>query len=78
VKNPRQLKLSLSRSRNPRGRPPEPHPLVLRSDLAIDRSPPRRLGAESAVAKPRTWFLIKGWRLHGLLDPNEIPGVSGA
>jgi putative transposase len=49
-----------------------------RSDLAIDRSPPRRLGAEPAVAKPRTWFLIQGWRIHGLLDPNEIPGVSRA
>jgi hypothetical protein len=49
-----------------------------RSDLAIDRSPPRTLGAETAVAKPRTWFLIKGWRMHGLLDPNETPGVSGA
>jgi hypothetical protein len=48
-----------------------------RRDLALDRSPPRSLGAEPAVAEPRTWFLTSGWRLHGLLDPNEIPGVSG-
>jgi hypothetical protein len=49
-----------------------------RSDRPIDRSPPRTLGAEPAVAKPRTWFLTDGWRLHGLLDPNEIPGASRA
>jgi hypothetical protein len=29
VKKPQQLKLSLSRSRNPSGRTPGPHPLVL-------------------------------------------------
>jgi REP element-mobilizing transposase RayT len=49
-----------------------------RSDRAVDRSPPRTLGAEPAVAKPRTWFLRDGWRMHGLLDPNEIPGATRA
>jgi hypothetical protein len=49
-----------------------------RSDRAIDRSPPRTLGALPAVAPARTWFLTSGWRLHGLLDPNESPGTSGA
>ena len=49
----------------------------------VDRSPPRMLGARPAVAPARTWFLTDwfltdGWRMHGLLDPNEIPGVSGA
>lgn len=23
---------------------------------------------------PRTWLLSKGWRMHGLIDPDEIPG----
>jgi putative transposase len=36
---------------------------------------PLSLGAEPAVAEPRTWFLRRGWRLHGLIDPNEIPGA---
>jgi REP element-mobilizing transposase RayT len=46
-----------------------------RSDVAIDREPPRALGKAAAVAEPRTWFLRAGWRKHGLLDPNEIPGA---
>jgi hypothetical protein len=32
--------------------------------------------AEPPVAKPRTWFLRKGWRLHGLIDPNEVPALA--
>jgi REP element-mobilizing transposase RayT len=46
-----------------------------RSDVAIDREPPRPLGQAPAVAEPRTWFLRVGWRRHGLLNPNEIPGA---
>jgi REP element-mobilizing transposase RayT len=49
-----------------------------RSDVAIDRSPPRALATAPAVAEPRTWFLRVGWRMHGLLDPNEIPGALEA
>ena len=49
-----------------------------RRDVAVDRAPPRTLRAEPAVAPARSWFLTSGWRMHGLLDPNEIPGVSGA
>lgn len=26
------------------------------------------------VAAPRTWLLGTGWRRHGLLDPNRVPG----
>ena len=32
-----------------------------------------RPSADPPVAEPRTWFLRKGWRLHGLIDPSEIP-----
>jgi REP element-mobilizing transposase RayT len=49
-----------------------------RRELAVDRSPPLSLEAESAVAEPRTWFLRRGWRLHGLIDPNEIPSALEA
>ena len=45
-----------------------------REDMEIDRSPPRELGVAPAVARAKTWFLRRGWRIHGLLDPNEIPG----
>jgi REP element-mobilizing transposase RayT len=27
-----------------------------------------------AVARARTWLLRKGWRIHGLLDPADVPG----
>jgi hypothetical protein len=34
-----------------------------------------RLAADSApVAPPRTWLLRVGWRRHGLVDPDEVPG----
>jgi hypothetical protein len=26
------------------------------------------------VARARTWLLRIGWRRHGLLDPNDVPG----
>jgi hypothetical protein len=26
------------------------------------------------VARPHTWLLAIGWRRHGLIDPDEIPG----
>jgi REP element-mobilizing transposase RayT len=32
--------------------------------------------AKAPVAEPRTWFLQRGWRLHGLIDPNEIPAST--
>jgi REP element-mobilizing transposase RayT len=35
-----------------------------------------RATAKAPVAEPRTWFLQKGWRLHGLIDPNEIPAST--
>ncbi|HVH06190.1 MAG TPA: hypothetical protein VNE71_09355 [Myxococcota bacterium] len=43
-------------------------------DYEIDRSPPRALGSAPAVMEPTVWLLLAGWRRHGLLDPNEIPG----
>ena len=27
-----------------------------------------------SVARARTWLLNVGWRLHGLLDPSDVPG----
>ena len=30
------------------------------------------------VARPRTWLLRIGWRRHGLVDPNEVPGAAAA
>jgi hypothetical protein len=38
---------------------------------------PARPSADPPVAEPRTWFLRRGWRLHGLIDPNEIPAFAG-
>jgi hypothetical protein len=38
---------------------------------------PVRPTAEPPVAKPRTWFLRTGWRIHGLIDPNEISASAG-
>jgi REP element-mobilizing transposase RayT len=35
---------------------------------------PRAAADPAAVAAPRTWLLRVGWRLHGLVDPGEIPG----
>jgi hypothetical protein len=26
------------------------------------------------VGAAKTWLLAVGWRRHGLLDPNEVPG----
>jgi REP element-mobilizing transposase RayT len=45
-----------------------------RSDVVVDRAPPD----EPAVAQPTTWFLRKGWKLLGRLDPNAIPGARSA
>jgi hypothetical protein len=28
------------------------------------------------VTQPRTWLMAIGWRRHGLIDPEEIPGAS--
>jgi REP element-mobilizing transposase RayT len=37
---------------------------------------PSRPVSKPPVAEPRTWFLKRGWRLHGLIDPNEIPAST--
>jgi Transposase IS200 like len=49
-----------------------------RGEARVDRSPPPalRLGAEPAIASPRTWFLRVGWRKHHLIDPSEIPAAA--
>ena len=47
-----------------------------RESARIDRSPPRLLGSEPAVAPPQTWFLRVGWRKHALIDPSEIPALA--
>ena len=31
---------------------------------------------EPAVRAPRTWLLQRGWRRHGPIDPNEVPGTQ--
>jgi hypothetical protein len=46
-----------------------------RSGVAREEPPEAfRLGMTPAVSRPRTWLLRKGWRLHGLLDPADVPG----
>ena len=41
-------------------------------------APPSAPGPDPpAVAPPRTWLLRQGWRRHGLLRPDEVPGRSG-
>ena len=35
------------------------------------REPPRET---PEVEPPRTWLLSTGWRRHGLIDPEEVPG----
>jgi hypothetical protein len=45
-----------------------------RDDVTLDRSPPHALGRAPAVSAATTWLLTVGWRRHGLLDPNEVPG----
>ena len=45
-----------------------------RSDVELDRAPPHALGSTPAVGAAKTWLLNVGWRRHGLLDPNEVPG----
>jgi hypothetical protein len=47
-----------------------------RPGAGVDRSPPRLLGSDPAVASPRTWLLRAGWRKHALIDPSEIPALG--
>jgi hypothetical protein len=47
-----------------------------REDETVDRSPPRLLGTEPAVALPQTWLLRVGWRKHALIDLSEIPALG--
>jgi hypothetical protein len=60
-----------------------------RSDVGIDPASsgrwfdgwaegPGRLGAPPAVARAQTWLLRAGWRRHGLIHRDEVPGgVAG-
>jgi REP element-mobilizing transposase RayT len=41
--------------------------------LRLAHSPP----GDPAVAEPHTWLLRVGWRRHGLLDPDAVPGRRG-
>lgn len=41
-------------------------------DDAKSHAPPGR----PAVARPRLWLVIVGWRRYGLLDPADVPGCS--
>jgi REP-associated tyrosine transposase len=36
----------------------------------------RHLWTKRPVARARTWLLTLGWRQHGLLDPNDVPGKT--
>ena len=38
------------------------------------RGSPREGPWTATVVQARTWLLSKGWRMHGLIDPSEIPG----
>ncbi len=33
-----------------------------------------KLELEIGTLPPRTWLLQRGWKIHGLLDPSEVPG----
>jgi len=47
------------------------------SDRESSREPPGRGVASIAeVARPRTWLLSAGWRRHGRIDPEEVPGAT--
>jgi putative transposase len=37
------------------------------TDVIVSQGP-------ASVARARTWLLSVGWRLHGLLDPADLPG----
>ena len=45
-----------------------------RRRLAVDG----RTTVATPVAPARTWLLTTGWRRHGLIDPEEIPGSPGS
>lgn len=38
------------------------------------RRAPAGLSQKPTVARARTWLLKTGWRIHGLLDPRDVPG----
>jgi len=38
------------------------------------RRAPAGLSVAPTVARARTWLLKTGWRIHGLLDPSDVPG----
>jgi len=40
-----------------------------REDGGVEREGPR------SVARARTWLLAVGWRVHGLIDPGDVPGA---
>jgi len=39
-----------------------------------NREPPESPERGREVAPPRAWLLRAGWRRHGLIDPDEVPG----
>jgi hypothetical protein len=39
---------------------------------------PEPAADQPVVAPARTWLLRTGWRRHGLIRPNEVPGGKGA
>jgi hypothetical protein len=38
----------------------------------------KQLAGEPVTAEPTTWLLRVGWRRHGPLDPNAVPGPMPA
>jgi hypothetical protein len=44
--------------------------------IVVPRAGPEDM-PESPVAVARSWLLTTGWKQHGLLDPDDIPGPAG-
>ncbi|HWB78807.1 MAG TPA: hypothetical protein VG755_27785 [Nannocystaceae bacterium] len=44
----------------------------------VDASERPRSDRDLGTLAPRTWLLSAGWRMHGLIDPDEIPGGARA
>jgi REP element-mobilizing transposase RayT len=40
--------------------------------------PATKQGGPPPVAAPRTWLRREGWRRHGLLEPDDVPGPEAA
>jgi hypothetical protein len=48
----------------------------IREVSAEARGAPAGLSIAPVVARARTWLLRKGWRIHGLLHPVDVPGAA--